>query len=114
MSNPSWAQFEWDESDNCPGKCLMYIDLSKVKYKPNATVKYELDIHVIIQSLSSSIVSDANNIKIAQRSSLFKTHPYYCISVHTISNPAFVIPDIGNKSNEQYIYICVSSSKLEI
>ena len=105
ISNPSWAQFEWDESENCPGKCLLYVDLSNVKYKANSTVKYDSDVHVIIQSLSSSIVSDANNIKIAQRSSLFKTHPYYCVSVHTISKPAFVIPDVGNKNNDQYIYV---------
>lgn len=105
ITNPSWAQFEWDESENCPGKCLMFVDLSNVRYKENAPVTYEPDIHVIIQSLSSSIVSDANNIKIAHRSSLFKVHPYYCVSVHTISKPAFVIPDIGNDNNEQYLYV---------
>lgn len=103
--NPSWAQFEWDESDNCPGKCIMYVDLSKVRYKPHSKVNYEPDLHVIIQSLSSSITFDANNIKIAHRSSLYKTTPYYCVSVHTISKPAFVIPDIGSSNTEHFLYV---------
>ena len=103
--NPSWAQFEWDEGDNCAGKCLMFIDLSQAKYKPNAQIIYDLDMHVIIQSLQSSISPDANAIKIAQRSSIYKLQRYYCVSVDTISEPAFVIPDIGNTSHDQFLYV---------
>lgn len=103
--NSSWAQFEWDEGDNCAGKCLLFIDLSKAKYKPNARTIYESDMHVIIQSLHASINPDANTIKIAQRSTLYKPQPYYCISVDTISEPAFVIPDIGNSSRDQFLYV---------
>ena len=103
--NSSWAQFEWDESDNCPGKCILFVDLTSAKYKQNAEITYEPDMHVIIQSLQSSFSHSANNIKIAHKTSLYKTHPFYCVSVHTISNPAFVIPDLGNSVNDQFIYV---------
>ena len=103
--NPSWAQIQWDEGDNCPGKCVLCIDLSKVKYKKDTKNIFEADVNVIIQSLKSSVSFDANNINIVHKCSLFKTISFYCVSVESISEPAFVIPDIGTNNNDNYLYV---------
>ena len=105
IRNPSWAQIQWDDGDNCPGKCVLYIDLSKVKYKKDTKTIFEADVNVIIQSLKSSVSFDANNINIVHKCSLFKTFSFYCVSVESISAPSFVIPDIGSKYNDNYLYV---------
>jgi len=103
--NPSWAQFQWDEGGKCPGKCLLFIDLSNVKYKIDAITKFDPDINVIIQSLNSSIYYDANDVKILHKSTLFRATPFYCVSVESIAEAAFVIPDISNKNKDNFLYL---------
>ena len=103
--NPSWAQFQWDSSDDTPGKCLLFVDLENVRYK-DKKYEYEQELHVIIQSLNKTpIGTDENNIKIAEKCTLYKKPSFYCVSVNTIANSAFVIPDIGSDKKDDFIYV---------
>lgn len=108
-NNQSWAIFKWcigeDIFDYVPGKCLLFIDMKDLEYKIDDQV-YEPEVHVIIESLQKPPkVSDGNNVKIAEKVSIDQKYHYYCVSVNTIHDSAFVIPDVGNSNTDQYLYV---------
>ena len=109
-ANTSWARFKWQLKNNetgyIPGKCLLFIDLQGVTYKSNYP-KFADELHVVIQSLEKDPTSHKNstNYEIATKASLFKNPYFYCVSVNTICDSSFVIPDIGNEDPDQFLYI---------
>ena len=109
-SNTSWARFKWqlknNETSYVPGKCLLFIDLQGVTYK-STSPKYADELHVVIQSLEKDPTSHMDSVKqeIASKAKLFKNPEFYCVSVNTIYDSSFVIPDIGNRENDQFLYV---------
>ena len=109
-SNSSWAKFIWntDKNENIhvPGKCIVFLDLSNITYNHNDPI-YASELHVVIKSLQKSIGDrNANSVQQLAKSASFTSNPkYYIVSVNTIYDQAFVVPDIGNDDNSVlYVY----------
>ena len=109
-SNSSWAQFIWNTNKNeniyVPGKCIVFLDLSNITYNHNDPI-YASELHVVIKSLQKSIGDrNANSVQQLAKSASFTSNPkYYIVSVNTIYDQAFVVPDIGNDDNTVlYVY----------
>ena len=116
---PGWALFQWrDKKDKIfgvPGKIITFIDLSKCVFKNEWEGHFaQNDLHVIIQSLTKLPIERRNanvnrHTPLCVSSTLStdsKGNPeYYCVSVNTILNTAYIIPDFGNKGNHKYLYV---------
>ena len=74
--------------------------MSNITYNHNEPI-YESELHVVIKSLQKS-KGDTNANSVQQFTSNLM---YYIVSVNTIYNQAFVVPDIGNDVNTVlYVY----------
>ena len=116
---PGWALFQWrDKNDKIfgvPGKIITFIDLSKCVFKNEWEGHFaQNDLHVIIQSLTKLPIERRNanvnrHTPLCVSSTLStdgKGNPeYYCVSVNTILNTAYIIPDFGNKGKHKYLYV---------
>ena len=100
ITNLSWAEFLWQYKDGStdvvPGKCLLFIDLRNVTYQHHCSDenKYENEIYVLIQSLSKK--PSQENKSFVQQCTI--CDGLYLVSVDTIHDGCFVIPDVGNHS----------------
>jgi len=116
---PGWALFQWrDKKDNTfgvPGKIITFIDLSQCVFKNEWEGHFaQNDLHVIIQSLTK-LPTERRNANVNRHTPLCvsstlstdgKGNPeYYCVSVNTILNTAYIIPDFGNKGKHKYLYV---------
>ena len=103
----SWAQFLWqfndDREDVVPGLCLLFIDLQNVMYKDTCKIenKYENKINVLIQSLSKKTSEQNNNL--VEKCTMIEG--LFLISVNTIHDACFIIPDVGNMDENNVLYI---------
>ena len=107
ITNLSWAQFLWQFDDGredvVPGLCLLFIDLCNVSYKETCELedRYENEIYVLIQSLSKKPPDNPGNL--AQPCSVLEG--YFLVSVDTIHDACYIIPDIGNVDTKNLLYI---------
>ena len=85
-----------------PGKCLLFIDLRNVTYQHHCLDenRYENEIYVLIQSLSKK--PSQQNKSFVQQCTI--CDGLYLVSVDTIHDGCFVIPDVGNHS-KNVLYI---------
>ena len=114
-----WAIFQWSDKNNktfgVPGKIVTFVDMSKCVFKNEWQGHFaQNDLHVIIQSMiklptekrSQTINRHASICVSSSLSTDGKGSPeYYCVSVNTILNTAYVIPDFGNKDIHKYLYV---------
>ena len=80
--------------------------MSNITYNHNDPI-YASELHVVIKSLQKSIGDrNANSVQQLAKSASFTSNPkYYIVSVNTIYDQAFVVPDIGNDDNTVlYVY----------
>ena len=107
ITNLSWAQFLWQFDDGredvVPGLCLLFIDLHNVTYKETCELedRYENEIYVLIQSLSKKPPVYPGNL--AQPCSVLEG--YFLVSVDTIHDACYIIPDVGNVDTKKKLYI---------
>jgi len=118
--HPGWALFQWidpntSETYPCPGKIIMFMDFQKVEFKTAYKDLYPCDeLHVIIQSLQripSQDLSSRLHKPICSGVTLESLHDYdyRCVSIKTIYDSAFVVPDfnspLGTFDIRKYLYI---------
>ena len=96
-------QFDDGREHVVPGLCLLFIDLCNVSYKETCELenKYENEIYVLIESLSKKPPDNAGNV--AQAYSVLEQN--FLISVDTIHDTCYIIPDIGNVDTKNLLYI---------
>ena len=96
-------QFNDGREDVVLGLCLLFIDLCNVSYKETCEVedRYENEIYVLIQSLSKKPPDNPGNL--AQPCSVLEG--YFLVSVDTIHDACYIIPDIGNMDTKNLLYI---------
>ena len=106
ITNVSWAEFLWQYKDGnedmVPGKCLLFVDLRNVTYQHHCSDenRYENEIYVLIQSLSKKPSQQNDNL--VQQCTI--CDGLYLVSVDTIHDACFIIPDVGNNS-KNVLYI---------
>jgi len=112
--NSSWALFSWDMDNgvtsDIPGRCVVFLDLSNVKYKENASDRFEMGMCVVIksfQSVPSGNMTNAVKKNVAEISSLTLDSEYYCVPVDTISDTAFVVPNFEGIETDKHSMIYV-------
>ena len=107
ITNLSWAHFLWQFNDGredvVPGQCLLFIDLQNVTYKDTCKIenRYENEIYVLIQSLSEKPSVENNNL--VQKCTMIEG--LFLVSVNTIHDACFIIPDVGNTDENIVLYI---------
>ena len=86
-----------------PGLCLLFIDLQNVTYKATCELedRYENEIYVLIQSLSKKPADNPGNL--AQSCSVLEG--YFLVSVDTIHDACYIIPDVGSVDTKNLLYI---------
>ena len=111
---PGWAMIQWSHPVDgsvsyCPGKIIMFLDFSKMKFHPNHRGVYTRELYVVIQSLTScpteSRASSSKKHICTSGTIEHNNHGYYCVSVDTIFDTAFVIPDFGNMNERKVLYV---------
>jgi hypothetical protein len=114
---PGWAIFQYEDEKGgfypVPGKLITFIDISKCEFKDEYSDKYaQKDMHVIIESLTempkekvlpNRHSSLCKNVEII--SSKQKGPHIWCVSINTILDVAYIIPDLGNKNTNKYLYV---------
>ena len=112
-NNPGWAMFQWQTNTGsnitCPGKILTFVDFSNMSFKKSAASLYPIqEFHVVLHSLCktpqekyghrhSSICSQALLEK--------KEYMYHCVSINTIYDGSFIIPNLGHKDPMNVLYV---------
>ena len=108
-----WAMFQWVDDDSgevyqVPGKIIMFIDFSSAKFQTKFAEYYPQDeLHVIIQSLQSCPQENThqNHSPVCSKCTLEKKNVYHCVSITTLYDSSFVIPDFGNTDKHKYLYV---------
>ena len=108
-----WAMFQWVDEDSgdiyqVPGKIILFIDFSTAKFLPRYSEYYPTDeLHVIIQSLQSCPQENThqNHSSVCSKCTLEKKNEYHCLSIRTLYNSSFVIPDFGNADKHKFLYV---------
>ena len=74
--------------------------MSNITYNHNDPI-YESELHGVIKSIQKSIGDRSTNSvqQLAKSASFTWNRKDYIVSVNTIYNQAFVVPDIGNDDN---------------
>ena len=112
--NSSWGLFCWamdnGATSNIPGRCVVFLDLSNVKYKENVRDRFEMVMHVVIKSFQSVPRGNKMNAihkNVAEICSLTSDPEYYCVPVDTIFDTAFVLPNFTKNQADQQSMIYV-------
>ena len=115
---PSWAEFIWVNASqgefSVPGKIIMFLDFRNIRFKEEFRHLYpQNEYHVIIKSLRSSVNEHTrNNFHQAICQSCVTEnvdHRYHCVSVMTLQEPCFMIPNFSSPLNgdeeRKYLYV---------
>ena len=115
---PSWASFIWVNSTqdefSVPGKIIMFLDFKNIKFKAEYRDLYpQNEFHVIIESLSRSVNESGRqqaHKPICQACVTENVdYQFHCVSVMTLQEPCFIIPDFSSPSNPEdqrkYLYV---------
>ena len=118
--HPSWAEFIWMNSSqdefSVPGKIIMFLDFKNIRFQQEYRHLYpQNEYHVIIESLRSSVNESARrNVHqpICQSCVTENVdYQFHCVSVMTLQEPCFIIPDFASPSNDdeleqrKYLYV---------
>jgi len=114
---PGWAIFQYENEQGgmypVPGKLVTFIDLSTCEFKDEYLDKYsQTDMHVIIESLTEMpqerVTPNRHSpiCKIVEIIAKKNGVPQiWCVSINTILDVAYIIPDVGNSSRNKYLYV---------
>ena len=104
--------FKWFDNRgeyHVPGKIIMFIDFHNANFKSEFTEIYPKDeLHVIIQSLQNcpqDNMSSNVHMPICTSCTLVRDYDYYCVSIGTLYNSAFLVPDLGNNDAGKFLYV---------
>ena len=107
-----WGMFKWFDNRgeyHVPGKIIMFIDFHNANFKSEFTEIYPKDeLHVIIQSLQNcpqDNMSSNVHMPICTSCTLVRDYDYYCVSIGTLYNSAFLVPDLGNNDAGKFLYV---------
>ena len=107
FTNLSWVQLLWQfddvREDIIPGPCLLFIDLCNVNYKEIRKLhnRYENKINALVQSWRKKSPNNLGNL--VQPCPVLEG--YFLVSVDTIHDDCYIIPDIGNVDTTNLLYI---------
>ena len=111
---PGWAMFQWigsadGETVLCPGKILLFLDLTKVQFKRAYANQYRAPgLYTVIHSLEKTPVEvyKHGHISICNRGMLETCKfQYRIVSESTIYNSCFIVPNFGAKEGNSVLYI---------
>ena len=113
-----WAMVQWTESSGnnsrlflCPAQILMFVSFEKVQYRDTCSDVYpKEDLYVIIKSLKETPREPLGHehYPICQKCALYEENCLHCVSVETLFDVAFVVPDIGgsyDNKKKDYLYV---------
>ena len=113
-----WAMVQWTEPSGnsfrlflCPAQILMFVSFEKVQYRDLCSDVYpKEDLYVIIKSLKEtpSEVLGQEHYPICQKCTLYEENCLHCVSVETLFDVAFVVPNIGgtyDNRKKDYLYV---------
>ena len=112
-NHAGWAMFQWFSPNNlsilCPGKILTFIDFSTVTFKTSAVDVYSKnELHVILHSLTKvpqDMYGHGHSSICAKATLENKDYMYHCVSINTIYDSTFLIPNIGDKDLSNVLYV---------
>ena len=114
MVYPGWAMFQWIGSANgetvlCPGKILLFFDLTKVQFKAEYANQYQAPgLYTVIHSLERTPVEvyKHGHISICNRGMLETgKFQYRIVSESTIYNSCFIVPNFGSSGGNSVLYV---------
>ena len=111
-----WAMVQWtDPSDYnrqlflCPAQIVMFVSFEKVQFRDVCSGVYpKNDLYAIIKSLEETPTENLGqaHYPMCQKCTLYEENCFHCVSVETLYDVAFVVPDIGgtDDSNKKYYH----------
>lgn len=110
-----WAMVQWTDGLRqlflCPAQIVMFVSFEKVQFRDGFSQIYpKEDKYVIIKSLNETPreLLDQKHYPLCQKCTLYEDNCYHCVSIDTLYDSAFVVPDLGSQfdSNKRhYLYV---------
>lgn len=109
-----WAMVQWAaESDNelflCPAQIVMYVSFEKVTFRDQYSALYPEELYVIIRSLEETPMKTTclKHIPICEKCSFLDgKSSYHIVSIDTLFDVSFVIPDIPHDNEKkEFLYV---------
>ena len=113
-----WAMVQWTEASDynrrlflCPAQIVMFVSFEKVQFRETCSDVYPKDdLYVIIKSLEETPteILGQTHYPMCQKCILYEDNCLHCVSVETLFDTAFVVPDIGSfddNNKKHYLYV---------